>query len=143
MEITVPQGTQTVPVRDGVARFELTTTSIEIRLIGGSGATREVALLGMDLPAPHAEFTVPCGQGPVVTVDGFSVPDLGVGHARRLPRAPAAAVPDLRGPGRAASTCPAGQHEVRTERSDSFVVQDLWLLSRQADRTPRRPGRST
>jgi arabinofuranan 3-O-arabinosyltransferase len=132
VEITVPQGSQTVPVRDGVARFELTTSSIEIRLVGGSGAMREVSLLGMDLPGPQQEFTVPCGQGPAITLDGISYETSVSGTlADFLAHRP------LR-----FQTCedsaggldlPTGQHEVRTERSDSFVVQDLWLLRGTAE----------
>jgi len=72
VEVTVPQGAQTVPVRNGVAKFELTTNSIEIRPIGGSGTVKELRLLGMDLPPVPTEFSVPCGQGPVVTMDGFT-----------------------------------------------------------------------
>jgi arabinofuranan 3-O-arabinosyltransferase len=127
VEITVPQGSQTVPVRDGVARFELTTNSIEIRFVGGSGATSEVALLGLDLPTPQQEFTVPCGQGPAVTIDGVSFETSVSGTlADFLAHRP------LRFRTCADSTggidLATGQHETRTERSDSFVVQDLWLL---------------
>jgi arabinofuranan 3-O-arabinosyltransferase len=137
VEITVPQGSQTVPVRGGVARFALTTSSMEIRLIGG-GEVGEVELLGMTLPAPPAEFTVPCGQGPVVNVDGFryqtsvsgTLADF-VAHRPLRFRT----CEDLAGGLDLAS----GQHEVRTERSDSFVVQDLWLLSGQAERAATRP----
>ena len=68
----MPQGSQTVPVRNGVARFDLTTNSIEVRLIGGSTGIGELRLSGVDMPRPDREFTVPCGQGPVVTLDGFA-----------------------------------------------------------------------
>lgn len=137
VEITVPQGTQTVPVRNGVAQFTLTTSSIEIHPIGGSGAVSEVRLLGMDLPPAPTEFTVPCGQGPAVTVDGFTyrttvsgtLADF-VAHKplRFQTCSDLADGLDLR----------AAQHEVRTSRTDSFVVQDLWLLSGSPTRADTR-----
>jgi len=142
VEITVPQGTQTVPVRDGVARFELTTNAIEIRLIGGSGAVNELRLLGMDLPAPPADFTVPCGQGPTIVVDGFTYETSVSGTladyvAHRPLRFQTCA--DSRG----GLDLPAGRHEARTERADSFVVQDLWLLSGSPWQARTRPATVT
>jgi arabinofuranan 3-O-arabinosyltransferase len=134
VEITVPQGSQTVPVRDGVARFELTTNAIEIRLIGG-GAVHELRLSGLDLPAAPTEFTVPCGQGPLVTVDGVAYETSVSGTLADF-----VAHRPLR-----FQTCteglelPTGRHEVRTERSESFVVQDLWLLRGDAERPETRP----
>lgn len=128
VEITVPQGSQTVPVHDGVANFELTTNTIDIRLIGGAGAISDLRLLGMTLPAPPAEFTVPCGQGPLVTVDDFTYETSVSGTLADF-----VAHKPLR-----FQTCadladgldlPSGRHEVRTSRSDSFVVQDLRLRS--------------
>jgi arabinofuranan 3-O-arabinosyltransferase len=127
VEITVPQGSQTVPVRNGVARFALSTSSIEIRLIGGSGAVNELRLLGLDLPVPPREFTVPCGQGPAVVIDGFTYETSVSGTladfvAHRPLRFTTCS--DLDG----GLDLRTGRHEVRTSRSASFVVQDLWLL---------------
>ena len=127
VEITVPQGSQTVPVRNGVARFELTTSSIEIRLIGGSTGVSEVRLSGVDIPRPAKEFTVPCGQGPVVTLDGFTYETSVTGTlADFVAHRPLTfrTCADLVG----GVDLPAGEHEVRTDRSASFVVQDLRVL---------------
>ena len=142
VEITVPQGNQTVPVRGGVARFELTTNSIEIRLIGGQGAVSELGLLGMSLPAAPTEFTVPCGQGPTIEVDGFTYSTSVSGTladflAHRPVRFQTCA--DSRG----GLDLPAGQHEVRTSRADSFVVQDLWLLTGSGTSAQSRPATVT
>ncbi|TDV41758.1 arabinofuranan 3-O-arabinosyltransferase [Actinophytocola oryzae] len=142
VEITVPQGVQTVPVHDGVARFSLTTGSIEVRLIGGSPALDELRLLGMDLPAPPRTFTVPCGQGPAVTVDGVTYATSVSGSlADYLAHRPLGfrTCEDLTG----GLDLPSGRHEVATSRSPSFVVQDLWLLSGDADRPTTRATRAT
>jgi arabinofuranan 3-O-arabinosyltransferase len=125
--VTVPGGSQTLPVRNGVVRFALTTSSVEIRLIGGSGTVSELRLLGMDLPLPAKEFTVPCGEGPMITVDGLTYATsvsgtLGDFLAHRPLRFQTC--PDLTG----GLDLRSGRHEVRTDRSTSFVVQDLWLL---------------
>jgi arabinofuranan 3-O-arabinosyltransferase len=138
VEVRVPQGSQTVPVRNGVARFELTTNVIEVRLIGGGDAIRELQPMGLDLPRPPAEFTVPCGQGPALTVDGFTYETSVSGTladflAHRPLRFQTCA--DLVG----GLDLPAGQHEVRADRSDSFVVQDLWVLSGATEPATTRP----
>jgi arabinofuranan 3-O-arabinosyltransferase len=136
--ITVPKGSQTVPVRNGVARFELTTNSIEVRLIGATGGVSELRLAGADLPLPDREFTVPCGQGPAVTLDGYTYETSVSGTladfvAHKPLRFRTCA--DLVG----GVDLPSGEHEIRTDRSPSFVVQDLRVLptapsSRPADR---------
>jgi arabinofuranan 3-O-arabinosyltransferase len=138
VEITVPQGSQTVPVRNGVARFALTTNSIEVRLIGGSSSVSELRLLGMDLPLPPREFTVPCGQGPALTVDGFTYETTVSGTlsdfvAHRPLRFQTCE--DLAG----GLDLRTGWHEVRTERSASFVVQDLWFLRGATTEARTRP----
>jgi arabinofuranan 3-O-arabinosyltransferase len=127
VEVTVPKGSQTVPVRDGTAEFELTTDSLQIRLLGGAGAISELRLSGTDLPPPPREFTVPCGQGPALTVDGDTyrtsvsgtLADFVAHEPLRL-----RTCEDLEG----GLELPAGRHEVRTGPSSSFVVQDLWVL---------------
>lgn len=140
VEVTVPGGSQTLPVRGGVVRLALTTSSVEIRLIGGSGSVSELRLLGLDMPLPAKEFTVPCGQGPVITVDGFTYQTsvsgtLGDYLAHRPLRFRTCR--DLTG----GLDLPAGQHEVRTARSASFVVQDLWFLQGSASAASTRPVR--
>ncbi len=139
VEVTVPQGSQTVPVRNGVARFDLTTNSIEVRLIGGSTGIGELRLSGVDMPRPDREFTVPCGQGPVVTLDGFAYETSVTGTladfvAHRPMKFSTCA--DLVG----GVDLPAGEHEVRTDRSASFVVQDLRMLP-SGDAPRRAAGR--
>lgn len=127
VEVTVPGGSRTLPVRNGVVRFALTTNSLQIRLIGGSGTVNELRLLGMDLPLPAKEFTVPCGEGPKITMDGFTYDTSVTGTlGDYLAHRPLAfrTCPDLAG----GLDLRAGRHEVRTDRSASFVVQDLWLL---------------
>jgi arabinofuranan 3-O-arabinosyltransferase len=127
VEITVPKGSQTVPVRDGAAEFALTTDSIEIRLLGGSGSISDLLLSGADLPATPPVFTVPCGQGPVLTVDGVPYDTSVSGTlADYLAHEPMRfeTCPDLAD----GLDLAAGTHEVRTDRSAAFVVQDLWVL---------------
>jgi arabinofuranan 3-O-arabinosyltransferase len=133
--ITVPQGSQTVPVRNGVARFALTTNQIEVRLIGATGGVRELRLSGVDLPLPEQEFTVPCGQGPPVTLDGFTYETSVSGTladfvAHKPMRLRTCA--DLVG----GVDLPSGEHEIRTGRSPSFVVQDLRVLPTSASPGP-------
>lgn len=141
VRITVPQGTQTVPVTpDGVARFRLTTASIEIAVLGTeprpgvpAGIT-ELTLAGVDFPALPAgtAFTVPCGDGPRIELDGFTYTTSVSGTLAEL-----RAHRPLR-----FSTCrdleggldlEPGEHEVATTPSESFVVQDLRMLPSTPD----------
>jgi arabinofuranan 3-O-arabinosyltransferase len=138
--VTTPEGTQQVPLDDdGGAELALTTTSVEIAVTGTTGGLgdrsvpagiSELELSGSDelLPdlAPSTPFTVPCGAGPNLNIDGFDYATTVSGtHADVVAHRP------LR-----LETCedlsrgldlPPGEHEVRTDRSPSFVVQDLWL----------------
>ncbi|WP_084735125.1 alpha-(1-_3)-arabinofuranosyltransferase [Actinophytocola xinjiangensis] len=131
--ITVPKGTQTVPVTpDGVARFSLTTSRLEIAVLGvesrpgAPAGITELSLGGVDLPAPPTRFEVPCGEGPTVELDGFvhqtsvsgSMADYLAHRPLRL-----STCRDLTGGVELA----AGEHELRTAASPSFVVQDLHL----------------
>ncbi len=141
VEVTVPKGSQTVPLRNGVARFELTTTSIEIRLLGGGSDVRELRLSGLDLPLPPREFTVPCGQGPAVTLDGFTYDTAVAGTlADVIAHRPLRLRPCADSEG--GIDLPSGEHEVSTARSASFVVQDLNLLP-SAPAPDRAPTRDT
>ena len=143
--ITVPQGTQTVPVTpDGVAKFRLTTSSIEISVVGtesrpgAPAGITELALAGVDFPplAANTPFTVPCGGGPRLELDGFTyttsvsgtLADLRAHRPLRF-----RTCRDLEG----GVDLQPGEHEVRTTPSDAFVVQDLRLLPAASSPAPR------
>ncbi|QGK68900.1 DUF3367 domain-containing protein [Allosaccharopolyspora coralli] len=153
VEIVTPEATYRSDV-DAAGRVEfppVTTDVMEIRITGfdgqdpvtGQPTNRHAGIGTLELtgaedlltPAdPETPFTVPCGQGPPVTIDGVEHPtsvrgtiaDV-TGH-RTLPLIPcddlAEDVP-----------IPAGEHEIRTAPSDAFVVQGLWL--RPAEDGPR------
>ncbi|GAB3461880.1 alpha-(1-_3)-arabinofuranosyltransferase [Actinophytocola sediminis] len=149
VQITVPKGTQSVPVTpDGVARFALTTDRIEITVRGhearpgAPAGITELTFGGVDLPAPPTDFAVPCGSGPTVELDGFVYQTSVAGT-----RADFLAHRPLR-----LSTCrdlvggvelPAGEHELRTGASDSFVVQDLSLAPSTSDSAKPEPRAHT
>ncbi|OLF17783.1 coagulation factor 5/8 type [Actinophytocola xanthii] len=142
--LTVPRGSQAVPVTpDGVARFSLTTDRIEISVLGtdqrmpGPAGITELTLSGVDLPAPPVSFEVPCGSGPTVELDGFvyqtsvsgSLADYRAHRPLRF-----TTCGDLGGE----AELTAGEHELRTTPSASFVVQDLRLAPVAAPATPTR-----
>ncbi|RZS44767.1 arabinofuranan 3-O-arabinosyltransferase [Herbihabitans rhizosphaerae] len=144
-----PNGTRRVTLeRDGSARFEpLRTDRLEIVVHAaprtgrqpitpaGIGELRVSTLDDLLRPlGPDTPFTVPCGGGPVIHLDGV-----------RYPTALSGTLADVMGhrPVRL-STCdelsdgvrlPPGDHEVRTESAFSFSVHDLWLTP--AGRAPR------
>jgi arabinofuranan 3-O-arabinosyltransferase len=139
LQVTVPRGTQTVPVTpDGVARFSLTTDRIEITVLGtvaqpgASAGITELTFGGVELPEPPTSFEVPCGSGPTVELDGFvyrtsvsgTVEDYLAHRPLRL-----STCRDLVG----GIDLPAGEHELRTTTSDSFLVQDLTLQPSTSD----------
>ena len=127
-----------VPVdADGRAEFELTTDAVDIvvtkferTFTGAPAGITDVEVDGADdLIRPIAAstpFTVPCGSGPALTVDGV-----------RYATAVSGTLADYRDHRPLElRTCrdleeglvlAAGEHELRADRSDSFVVQDLWL----------------
>lgn len=138
VNIVTPAGNRSVRLdAGGQASFTVTTDQLEIILNRpGTAQDRspigvsELRLSGLDgafQPAgPGTSFTVPCGAGPKLDIDGFSYDTtvsgtladilghrpLALGTCRDL-----AEGVDLK----------VGEHEVHTARSDSFVVQDLWL----------------
>ncbi len=152
-----PEGTATAPVRlqlatptdgsrtvdlgpDGTATFPpLDTDQLRITLLTredeprrsvedrGIGSLTLVGIEDLLRPlSPDAPFTVPCGAGPNIRLDGLDHPTSVRGTLaditahRKLDLLICADVEggvELR----------AGGHEVRTDRSDAFVVQDLWL----------------
>ena len=71
-------------------------------------------------------FTVPCGSGPHVHLDGL---DYRPSVRGTLSDITAHRPLELRmcRDSEGGSSLPSGGHELRTDRSDSFVVQDLWL----------------
>src|SRR5262249_13512371 len=131
---------------DGRANFAATTDRIEVAVLktygtdgdDGEGPLRRSAAPGIgeltvigaeDLLAPvrpETAFTVPCCSGPPGTIDGFTYDTsvsgtladvighrpLALGTCRDLTEGL-----DLN----------AGPHELTTEPSATFVVQDLWL----------------
>jgi arabinofuranan 3-O-arabinosyltransferase len=131
---------------DGRARFApMITDRLEIGLVGldprvldlrGRGADAPVGVADLEIPAltdlmrplpPNTPFSVPCGQGPVVTLDGVRI-DTSVsgtladviGH-RALP----VNVCDLYAS--EGIDLAAGEHRLRATPSAGFVVQDAAL----------------
>jgi arabinofuranan 3-O-arabinosyltransferase len=131
---------------EGRARFApMTTDRLEIGLVGldprlldlrGRGADAPVGVADLEIPAladlmrplpPSTPFSVPCGQGPVVELDGVHIDtsmsgtlaDV-IGH-RALP----VNVCDLYAS--QGIDLPAGEHRLRATPSASFLVQDAAL----------------
>ncbi len=146
--ITVPRGSQSVPVTaDGVAKFRLTTDTITITVLatrakrGAPAGITDLALAGVDFPRldPDTPFTVPCGKGPLLEIDGFHYTTAVSGtladyRAHRPLRF--STCRDLEG----GLDLKPGDHEVNTARSAAFVVQDLRLLSTTDTAAPRSRG---
>ena len=130
------------PEADGTVRFPaVRTESLEIAIetappdgprppTAAPAAIGDLELLGAeDLLAPlgpDAPFDVPCGAGPNVHLDGRdyqtsvhgTLADI-TAH-RPIPFTPCAEFAE-------ALPLEPGGHELRTDRSESFVVQDVWL----------------
>jgi arabinofuranan 3-O-arabinosyltransferase len=148
--IVTPAGNRSVKLDGGgQARFTITTDRMELivsRSAGGGPAgghdavgIGELQLSGADgvlhPVAPDTTFTVPCGAGPSIDIDGFSYDTTVSGS-----------LADITGHRPLAlGTCQdldegldlkAGEHEVRTKPSASFVVQDLWLRSSTSSPEP-------
>jgi arabinofuranan 3-O-arabinosyltransferase len=142
LELQSPAGTRLVNLdADGTATFDPLTTDqldVVVRQTTTSGTAHETPVAISELTVPGlgdllrpvpraAPLSVPCGQGPAITLDGrtyqtsltATVADL-VAH-RQVPVTlcgdPATTPVDL----------PAGEHEIRTAASGSFVVQNLAL----------------
>ncbi|SFW69746.1 alpha-(1-_3)-arabinofuranosyltransferase [Amycolatopsis australiensis] len=138
LELVGRSGTRSVRLdAGGSASFEpLDTDRLRIVLPGDDDdpAARAVAgigsleLSGTDglLPGPDPAFTVPCGAGPNVHLDGFDYRTSVQGTLADITAhrpLPLRMCRDSEG----GISLPAGGHELRTDRSASFVVQDLWL----------------
>ncbi|GAA5105821.1 alpha-(1-_3)-arabinofuranosyltransferase [Haloechinothrix salitolerans] len=149
--LSTPTTNRTVQLDErGRAPIDLVTDQLDIHLTAppprpndagitwpdGTTGITELSLDGAgDLlggVGPDTPFTVPCGSGPPVTVDGFqyatsvsgTVGDVNAHRERRFDTCEDSAGGIELAP---------GAHEVRGGESPSFVVQDLWL----------RPARST
>jgi arabinofuranan 3-O-arabinosyltransferase len=146
--ITVPQGDQSVPVTpEGDADFTLTTKTIQITVLatdtkpGRPAGITDLAIAGVDFPrlAQDTPFTVPCGEGPELELDGFRYTTSVSGTlADYIAHRPLefTTCRDLEG----GVDLEAGDHEIRTAPSDAFVVQDLRLLSTSDERAAEPRG---
>ncbi len=136
LELTTPSDSRSIELdASGAATFPpLDATQLKITFAGLDDDQRtrsslgigSLTLTGADLPSPETTFTLPCGSGPNVHLNGFdydtSVRGTLADFTAHRPLA-LAACPDSQG---GIDLAPGG-HELRTDRSDSFVVQDLWL----------------
>jgi arabinofuranan 3-O-arabinosyltransferase len=133
LELATRETSQIVELTGGAATFPaLTTDQLIVRLVASDDDRRvqlglgNLTLSGDGLPAPETSFELPCGSGPEVRLDGLdydtsvrgTLADWNAHRPLTL-----LACPDSAGGVELA----AGAHEVRAGRSDSFVVQDLWL----------------
>ncbi|HEY3471260.1 MAG TPA: alpha-(1-_3)-arabinofuranosyltransferase family protein, partial [Amycolatopsis sp.] len=138
VELVGKSGTRSVRLdAGGSASFEpLDTDQLRIVLPGDDDDPAARAVVGIGslelsgtpglLPGPDPAFTVPCGSGPNVHLDGLdyrtsvrgTLSDITAHRPLEL-----GMCRDSEG----GIALPAGGHELRTDRSDAFVVQDLWL----------------
>jgi arabinofuranan 3-O-arabinosyltransferase len=133
LELATRDSSQIVELAGGSATFPaLRTDQLIVRLVASDDDRRlqlgigNLTLPGDGLPAPPPTFELPCGSGPAVRLEGLdyetsvrgTLADWNAHRPLEL-----LACPDSAG----GVELPAGGHEVRAGRSDSFVVQDLWL----------------
>ncbi|MET9224413.1 alpha-(1-_3)-arabinofuranosyltransferase [Lentzea sp. NPDC003310] len=135
VEVTTDAGTEIVRVGAGglvtIKPADTEKLELVVREAGGLGPAeigelKVPALDGVLKPVPATTpFTVPCGQGPVIDVDGKRITSSVSGTlADVVAGRPLPAVlcdDDLA----TALDLPAGDHVLTTTRSDSFVVQDV------------------
>ena len=131
-------GSRTVQLdAGGSASFEpLDTDQLQIVLPGDDddpGRARVVGIGSLELsgtdgllPGPDPAFTVPCGSGPNVHLDGLDYRTSVQGTLSDITAHRPLALRMCRD-SEGGISLPSGGHELRTDRSDSFVVQDLWL----------------
>jgi arabinofuranan 3-O-arabinosyltransferase len=139
-QVQVDTGTQSwkLPVfPDGSVDFTTSTDRLDITILASAGIPGQVpgppgitdvqvtgspdALRPVGLDTP---FTVPCGSGPVVTVDGTAYPTTVSGTLRDVFQHRPLPLGTCRELDEGIDLRP-GQHELSTARSDFFVVQDL------------------
>lgn len=148
--ITTTSGERSITLDgSGAVNLSATTDRLEIALVGKPGRTNldvaprlwgvsELSVTGPEGPLlaavpADAPFTVACGNGPPIAVDGTTYATSVSGtladitHHRPVPLVAC----DELGEG---LDLDAGEHELRTTRSESFVVQDLWLRRVGTDR---------
>ncbi|WP_410640423.1 alpha-(1-_3)-arabinofuranosyltransferase family protein [Amycolatopsis sp. lyj-346] len=147
VELAGRSGTRSVELdAGGSASFEpLDTDQLQLSLPGDDDdpAARAVvgigslALSGSDnlLPGPDPAFTVPCGSGPNVHLDGLDYRTSVQGKLSDITAHRSLALGMCRD-SEGGIALPAGGHELRTDRSESFVVQDLWLRPAGAAASP-------
>lgn len=135
LEVRTDAGTEVVRVgADGLVTIRPAPTEkleLAVRESGGRGPAeigelRVPALDGVLKPVPATTpFTVPCGRGPVVEIDGKKINSSVTGVlgdvAGNRPLKATLCDDDLA----TALELPAGDHVLTTSRSDSFVVQDV------------------
>ncbi|SER23828.1 alpha-(1-_3)-arabinofuranosyltransferase [Lentzea albida] len=135
LEVRTDAGTEVVRVgADGLVTIRPADTEkleLVVRESGGAGPAeigelRVPALDGVLEPVPaDTPFTVPCGRGPVVDVDGVKINSSVSGVlgdvVNHRPLKAVLCDDDLA----TALELPAGDHVLSTSRSDSFVVQDV------------------
>jgi arabinofuranan 3-O-arabinosyltransferase len=151
VQITTPVLSRTVPVfPDGSVDFVATTDRVDITIkksegiagrVPGPAGISDVEVTGApDLVKPiplDTPFTVPCGSGPTVTIDGTGYATTVSGTLRDVFQhrpLPLGTCRDLA----EGVDLPPKEHEVSTARSASFVVQDLTLRPGTAAAQP--PG---
>lgn len=149
VELALRTPAQTVVVRvngQGKAVFDpITTDSLDIvvretgppadddtgSVTPGPGAIAELTIPGLEdlfTPVPpETPFTVPCGRGPLIQIDNNKINTSVTGTLGDITgHRPLKAImcdDDLS----EALEVRAGDHDLRTTRSDTFVVQEAWL----------------
>ncbi|GGM73352.1 coagulation factor 5/8 type [Lentzea pudingi] len=153
VQITTPGLSRTVPVfSDGSVDFAATTDRLDITIkksegvpdrVPGPVGISDVEIVGApDLVPPiplDTPFTVPCGSGPAVTIDGTAYATTVSGTLRDVFQhrpLPLGTCRDLV----EGVDLGAREHEVSTARSASFVVQDLTLRPSTGAATEPPPG---
>ncbi|UNO42226.1 alpha-(1-_3)-arabinofuranosyltransferase family protein [Streptomyces sp. MST-110588] len=157
--INSPDGAATAAVdENGQARFDpITTDRLDITIskaapltlhnpVAGEPLQLPVGLSEVYLPAlaqlrtpppdDTARFTLPCGQGPVLTVDGEPHATRASGYVRDLTERRPVKVELCAGPGEGGKlTLPAGQHRVESGDRGPLALTDLTLGRGQAAAT--------
>jgi arabinofuranan 3-O-arabinosyltransferase len=130
VDVTTDAGTTRARVgEDGAVALATTTGALEIAVVTTADPTAPPGITsvgGVPVPevSPGTPFTVACGAGPQVRVDDTTYETSVSGTVADL-RAhrplPLRVCPDDR------VELAAGRHELRTSRTATFVVQDVWL----------------
>ncbi|MEV6877235.1 alpha-(1-_3)-arabinofuranosyltransferase [Amycolatopsis sp. NPDC051128] len=147
LELAGRSGTRTVQLdASGSATFEpLDTDQLQIVLPGDDDDPTARSVVGIGslelsgtdglLPGPDPAFTVPCGAGPNVHLDGLDYRTSVQGTLSDITTHRPLELRMCRD-SEGGIDLPPGGHELRTDRSESFVVQDLWLRPAHAATTP-------